>query len=121
MAGVVDNTKSHLVDIVLEGSKRLASQPLKKKEPMTPEILLQLRNYCLIPDCSMNLFDLRNITLCIIAYAGFFRFSEVSRIRRNHIDFNDVYMSIYIPSSKTDVYIFRLQKLRYIMKAKRLL
>ena len=104
MSGLVDNTKSDIVLIVAEGAKRLSAEPIKKKEPMSPDILMALRNSCLRPDGSMNLLDQRNITFCILAYAGFFRFSEVSKIRRHHISFHDVYMTVYIPSSKTDVY-----------------
>ena len=104
MAGLLDNTKSDLVQIVAEGVKRLSSEPIKKKEPMTPEILLALRNSCMRPDRSINLLHQRNITFCILAYAGFFRFSEVSKIRRHHVRFHDVFMTIFVPSSKTDVY-----------------
>ena len=104
MSGLIDYTKSDIVLIVAEGAKRLSAEPIKKKEPMTPDILIALRNVCLRPDGSINLLNQRNITFCILSYAGFFRFAEVSKIRRHHICFHDVYMTIFVPSSKTDVY-----------------
>ena len=104
MSGLSDCTKSDMVGIVLEGAKRLSSEPIQKKEPITSDILASFRNYSLRPDGSINLMDQRNISFCILAYAAFFRFSEVSRIKRNHIEFFDSYMSIMIPKAKTDVY-----------------
>ena len=104
MAGLEDQTKSNMVSVVAEGSKRLSSEPIKKIEPMTPEILLSIRNYCQRPDGTFSILDQRNISFCIVAYAGFFRFAEVSKIRRHHIEFHDVYMTVYVPTSKTDIY-----------------
>ena len=104
MSDLVDVTKTNMVQIVVEGAKRLVSDVIIKKEPMTVEILLAIRNYLLRPDGSMNLLNQRNLTFCILAFAGFFRYSEVSHIRRNHIEFHDAYLTIFIPSSKTDVY-----------------
>ena len=66
----------------------MVSDVIVKKEPMTVEILLAVRNYLLRPDGSMKLLNQHNLTFCILAFTGFFRFAEVSRI----------------PSSKTDVY-----------------
>ena len=72
----------------MEGAKRFSSEPIKKKEPITSDILASFRTVLLRPDGSKNLMDQRNLTLCIFAYAAFFRFSEVSRIRRHHVEFH---------------------------------
>ena len=76
MCGLVDYTKSEMVTIVLDGAKRLASEPIRKKEPITSEILAQFREYFVRPNGSMNLLDLRNLSFCILAYAGFFGFRK---------------------------------------------
>ena len=49
-----------------------------------------------------NILQLRNICLYVLSYAGFFRSEEVLRIRRNHIAFQDGYMTIKVEKSKTD-------------------
>jgi hypothetical protein len=48
---------------------------MHKKEPITPEILKQIvTKYGTV---SSNLKDLRLVTMCLICYAGFLRFSEL--------------------------------------------
>lgn len=48
--------------------------------------------------------DLRIITICLLGYAGFLRFSEIVNIRRSDISFQDQHVSIFIQKSKTDKY-----------------
>ena len=45
---------------------------------------------------------MRNITLYVLSFAGFFRFDDVSRIKRNDIFFNEGLMLIKVPKSKDD-------------------
>ena len=45
---------------------------------------------------------MRTLTLALLSYAGFLRYDEVHRVRREHISFLPTYMKIFIPSSKTD-------------------
>ena len=42
--------------------------------------------------------------MCLVAYMGFLRFDELSKIRKGHISFQSTHMTILIPSSKTDIY-----------------
>ena len=42
--------------------------------------------------------------MAILAYAGFFRYDEVSRIRRSDILFEKFFMEIFIEKSKCDQY-----------------
>ena len=55
-----------------------------------------------ISDKSPSLSDLRTVALCLLGYAGFFRFSEVCSIRACDIKFFPTYVSIFLESSKTD-------------------
>ena len=48
--------------------------------------------------------DLRVASLCSLAFAGFFRYSELCNIVPNHIEFYSDYIRIFVPRSKTDVY-----------------
>ena len=42
--------------------------------------------------------------MCLLAFAGFLRFNELSNIKREHLVFHHTHVSIFIPSSKTDIY-----------------
>ena len=48
--------------------------------------------------------DLRISVIVLLGFAGFFRFKALENIRTSHIEFAHNHMSIFIPSSKTDVY-----------------
>ena len=48
--------------------------------------------------------DLRNSAMLLLGFTGFFRFKELANIRTSHIEFVHDHMSIFIPTSKTDVY-----------------
>ena len=74
-----------------------------KKSPITPRHLLSMYN--LFKGENSNLRDLRTLTICILAYAGFLRFSEVSALKRDDIDIQDTYMRLFLEQSKTDIYI----------------
>ena len=52
--------------------------------PITASHLLSMYN--LFNEENLNLRDLRTLTVCILAYAGFLRFSEVSVPKRDDID-----------------------------------
>ena len=104
---------------------------LNKKSPITPRHLLLMYN--LFKGENSNLRDLRTLTLCILAYAGFLRFSDVSALKRDDTDIQDTYMRFFLEQSKTDInrsghwiYISKLNSVlcpvkitqKYIQKAK---
>ena len=60
-----------------------------KKSPVTPRHLLSIYN--LFKGENSNLRDLRTLIICILAYAGLLRFSEVSVLKRDDIDIHDSY------------------------------
>ena len=51
-----------------------------------------------------SLYDERTVTMCVIGYAGFLRFSEIVGIRGCNILFFELYVSIFIEKSKIDKY-----------------
>ena len=51
-----------------------------------------------------DLKDLRISVIVLLGFAGSFRFKGLANIRTSHIEFAYNHMSIFIPSSKTDVY-----------------
>ena len=102
LAGLPDPCNSSLVLPLIESAKRLLSVPVKKKEPVTPEaIQLLVSKY---GSSSASLSDLRVLTLCLLGYAGFFRFNELVQLRRCDFQFEDSFMRVFVHRSKTDVY-----------------
>ena len=87
--------------MVLEGGKRILSKAINKKEPITAEIVLQLYNH--FKD-NFDLFNCRSMCMFLLAYAGFFRFKELTQIKMKNINLYDTHVEILVESSKTDVY-----------------
>ena len=87
---------------IYEGVKRTLQCMPNKKSPITPRHLLSMYN--LFKGENSNLRDLRTLTICILAYAGFLRFSEVSALKRDDIDIQDAYMRLFLEQSKTGIY-----------------
>ena len=90
-----------LVRSVVDASSRAPRKPVRKAEPITPEILGFILQYY---GESSNLLDIRFVCMCSLAYAGFFRISELLSIRRSNIVTEDLYHKIFIEVSKTDKY-----------------
>ena len=51
-----------------------------------------------------NLANQRLLTIILIAFCGFMRFSEVPRLRRSDFIFSSTYVKVFIEKSKIDVY-----------------
>ena len=98
-AGLASPTDSSLVVAVRDASKRiLGTARSNRKELITPELLKSIVGGA---DLSNGL-ELRNVCLYLLCFAGFLRFDDVSRIKRNQISFHTGYMSIKVEKSKND-------------------
>ena len=102
ISGYENPCNSPIVINILEAAKRLLSVPVKKKEPVIPEIMLSL--FQRFGGSDVTLSDLRLLTLCALGYAGFLRFSELATLRRCDFVFDSSYMHVFIERSKTDIY-----------------
>ena len=51
-----------------------------------------------------SLANQRLLTITLIAFCGFMRFSEVSRLRRSDLVFSSTYVKVFIEKIKTDIY-----------------
>ena len=100
--GLRDPLKSPLLIALSNAAKRTLSKPVCKKEPIKPWHLQKLVK--LFGGNNASLLDLRLLTMCLVEFAGFFRFSELINIRRNDIIFYGKYLKIFIERSKTDKY-----------------
>ncbi|XP_052061441.1 uncharacterized protein LOC127701553 isoform X1 [Mytilus californianus] len=102
LAGVADPSENNLVASVLEGAHRKIGHSVVKKEPITPHILKNI--VCKYANNTCNLKDVRIACMCLLAYAGFLRFSELANLRRSDIQFSPTYLTLHLVKSKTDVY-----------------
>ena len=50
-----------------------------------------------------NLADQRLLTITLIAFFGFMKFSEVSRLRRSDLVFSSTYVKVFIEKITTDI------------------
>ena len=50
-----------------------------------------------------TLKDVRVAPFCFLAFAGFFRFNEVSNIQADPIEWHKDHIRIFVPRSKTDI------------------
>ena len=102
--GTVRPYSRSIVKNLLETSKRSLEKAKSKKEPITPDHLAALVNK--FGNAKASLKNLRLLALCLIGYAGFLRFNELSNIKRKDIIFYDAYAKREKKSekNKTDVY-----------------
>ena len=49
-----------------------------------------------------NPVDLRNVTMYVLCFTGFFRFDDISRVRRGDMSFHEGFMVIQVQKSKND-------------------
>lgn len=70
--------------------------------PILPEHLKSLVSSFAGPRASLS--DLRDVTLCLVGFAGFFRFNELCHMKWCDVSFAEAYFSVFVPRSKTDQY-----------------
>ena len=93
LAGAKDPCKSDLVITVKEGAHRSIGHLTVKNEPITPEILNTL--VCVYADEHANRKHIRIACMCLLSYAGFLRYSELSNLRRNHDTFYEQHIKLF--------------------------
>ena len=99
MAGIPSPTDNPIVGAVRAASKRiLGTGIVNRKEPISSSVIHDVISHSNLE----NHVELRNITWYVLSFAGFFRFDDVSRIRRSDIFFNEGFMVIKVPKSKND-------------------
>ena len=99
MAGIPSPTDNPVVEAVRCAYKRIIGTTIvNRKEAITSLVI-----HDLIGSADLqNPVHLRNVTMYVLSFAGFFRFDDVSRIRRNDIVFHDGFMVIKVLKSKND-------------------
>ena len=101
MHGADDPTDNAFVKNLLESAKRSSSKPVVKKDVVTSDqIVLLCDKYA----GSKDILILRDLTLIVLCFSGFFRFDEVQSLRSSDILFEESFISVFVGSSKTDQY-----------------
>ena len=99
MAGIPSPTDNPIVEAVRAASKRiLGTAIVNRKEPISSSVIHDIISRSNLE----NPVESRNVTLYVLLFAGFFRFDDVSRIRRNDVIFNEGFMVIKVLKSKND-------------------
>ena len=99
VAGIPSPTDDPIVEAVRSASKRvLGTRVLCRKEPISPTLIRGIVNNSDLE----NPVVLRNVTMYVLSFAGFFRFDDVCRIRRSDISFKEGFMVIKVLKSKND-------------------
>ena len=81
---VVEDPADHpFVKQILAGAKRILAHKTTKKEPITPEILHRMYAKFVTPSAELPI--IRTMTICLLGYAGFFRFSELASLRESDV------------------------------------
>ena len=88
---------TQFAEAVRTTSKRvLGTSVLSHKEPISALLIHDIINKSDLD----NLVKLRNVTMYVLSFAGFFRFNDVSRIRRSDISLKEGFMIIKVLKSK---------------------
>ena len=101
-AGLSDQCEADIVRSRVEVSKRELNRPIKKKEPLTADLMKLL--FLKFNTVNRTLKELRLLGICVLSYTGFLRYDELSNIKANNITFHEEYADIFIEKSKTDCY-----------------
>ena len=96
IAGYESINESSIMKTVLSGLKRQLAKPHCRKEPITPEILLQMASSVNNPP---SLSDSRLLSICLLAFSGFMRFNEIVKLHYCDVCFNGDHMSVTVKSS----------------------
>ena len=102
MAGVPSQTDNTVVENVRSAAKRiLNTAAVNRKEPISSDLIREIVSRANLD----NPVDLRNVTMHVLCLTGFFRFDDISRVRRSDIAFHEGFMVIQVQSkneSKND-------------------
>ena len=85
---------------MFEAVKRVTAGKIKKKGVMFGQ---SEQMFDKLNQNKTNLADQRLLTITLIAFFGFMKFSEVSRLRRSDLVFSSTYVKAFIEKIKTNI------------------
>ena len=102
LAGLESPTQNITVTTCVDGLRRVLSKPVNKTSP----ILVEHLDRIVLQMDATSISDLRIVSLILLAFSGFMRFSEVVNIRMQDIDLFSTHLVLNIRSSKTEKGIY---------------
>ena len=85
----------------MEGAKCQNAKPTSNKSPISKEGLTAC---CTKYEHSNELILRRDISMALLLFAGFFRFSELTSLTIGDISISDIHLTIKVSQSKTNQY-----------------
>jgi integrase len=98
LSGWASPTKSVLVSECLAGLKVQLAKPRVQKEPF---LISHIHRFLEIMD-KASLTDSRDTCMIVLAFHGFFRFDELSKIKVGHVTFHSTHVDIRVEHAKND-------------------
>ena len=99
LAGLESPVNATFVQATLQGIRRSCCKPVRKKKPVTVDMLADMVENM---NSHPTLANMRITTLSLLAFAGFLRFDEVIHIRASDVTIAEGMAKLQIPRSKTD-------------------
>lgn len=90
----INPCNSNICKMLLDAAKRICRKDLKKKLPITVAILNKIYDSLNGDKCS--LLQLRTISMLILGFAGFMRYSEISDLKRCDFVFRATHLEIFL-------------------------
>ena len=75
----------------------LGTAAVNRKEPISSDLIREIVSQVNLD----NPVDLRNITMYVLCFTVFFRFDDISRVRRSDIAFHEGFMVIQVKKVRT--------------------
>ena len=104
IAGHKDPTRNHIVHTVVDGARRSLGKPTKLKESITTKDIAKIHTYLLDDKEKLDLKGLRLMSYILLSYAGFLHYQQAIKLRREDIAFHGIYITLFLQTSKTDIY-----------------
>jgi len=99
MSGIPSPTDNPVVENVRSATRTiLGTAAINHKELVSSDLIHKIVSHANLD----NLVDLRNVTMYVLCLTGFFRFDDISRVRRSDISFREGFMVIQVQKSKND-------------------
>ena len=99
ISALEDPCKSGFVKEVASSLKRKLSGHRTKKEVFTVDLLEKFEMLSRPKNCINRI---RLLVVCLLSFACFLRFDEVSQLKLKHITFEETHVILFIEKSKTD-------------------
>ena len=94
--------ESTLSTNIVEAAKRVFKKPVRKKQPISTEVVVKICKRFASPPCTV--IDLRTSLMFSLGFAGLFRASELLALRASDIKIAKDHLEVLVRKLKTDRY-----------------